>query len=257
MRAAQTMLARINPHKNDGDIVFKASSHEYTVKGCPPTTSVTRLVHAQFRAFDADAVIDGMMARPNWPSSQYFGNSKAEIKAQWNSNGAVASAAGTKLHNDIENYYNGVDVINTSPEFAQFIAFDQWRKEQGLVPFRAEWTVYDREHMLAGTIDMCFWDTTSDTIAIYDWKRVKALRRSAFDNQKGVTSACESVPDSNYWHYSMQLGLYKWILERNYGYTVSRTALVVLHPGQEHYEIHLTSPVAKAVDAVLSCRKVG
>lgn len=248
------MLARKNPHVNDREIVFEEEGHKYAVTGCDATVSVTRLVHSQFPAFDADAVIAAMMARDSWPSSQYYGKTPSEIKAMWSANGAEASAAGTKLHNDIEKYYNMDPYTNDSPEFHQFLAFDEWRKERGLVPFRAEWTVYDVPHLLAGTIDMCF-IKADGTIGIYDWKRVKQLRRTSYDKKTGFTEACNEVPDCNYHHYSLQLALYKWILETNYGVTVSETALVALHPNQSSYEIHTTAHLNKVVDELLSTRK--
>ena len=249
------MLKATNPHPRDREIVFEEHDHKYTVNGCPKTTSVTRLVHQQFGEFDADAVIKGMMERESWPSSKYFGKTPEQIKADWAENGKAASAAGTKLHNDIESYYNNESYENESTEFQYFLAFDEWRKARGLIPYRAEWTVYDAPHLLAGTIDMCYLNPADGSICIYDWKRVKQLRRRAYGGAMGKTAACSSLPDSNYWHYSLQLGLYRWILETNYGFQVSETALVALHPDQPHYEIHTTDRLDQVVVDVLSSWK--
>ena len=38
------------------------------------------------------------------------------------------------------------------------------------------------------------------------------------------------LPDSNYWHYCLQLNIYKAILEKNYNKKVSGLYLVCLHP---------------------------
>lgn len=248
------MLSNINPHPNDTEIVFEEEGHKYSVTGCGQTVSVTKLVHAQFPQFNADEIISTMMAKDSWPSSQYYGKTPDDIKAMWSANGAQASAAGTKLHNDIESYYNEEPFTNDSDEFRHFLAFDEWRKKRGLTPYRAEWTVYDVPHLLAGTIDMCF-IKSDGTIAIYDWKRVKQLRRVSYDKKTGISDACKDVPDCNYYHYSLQLALYRWILETNYGLKVSETALVALHPAQETYEIHTTADMAHVVEALLSSRK--
>ena len=248
------MLSEQNPHPNDNNIAFKENGHQYTVQGCDTTISVTRLVHAQFSDFDPDAVITGMMARPNWEKSQYFGMTPQQIKDQWSVSGNAASAAGTILHADIEKYYNSEPITNDSVEYKYFLAFDEWRKKQGLVPFRTEWTVYDVPHRLAGTIDMCFMKPDG-TLAIYDWKRVKALRRTAFGGKTGTTPECATVPDSNYWHYSLQLALYKRMLEEHYDIKVTSTVLVVLHPLKSHYEMHTTSALEDEVTALLKARK--
>ena len=38
------------------------------------------------------------------------------------------------------------------------------------------------------------------------------------------------IPDTNFWHYALQLNIYRAILEKNYGKKVSELYLVRLHP---------------------------
>jgi CRISPR/Cas system-associated exonuclease Cas4 (RecB family) len=47
------------------------------------------------------------------------------------------------------------------------------------------------------------------------------------------------LPDSNFWHYAMQLNTYKVILEEKYGKKVTELYLVRLHPDAEekNYEL--------------------
>ena len=47
------------------------------------------------------------------------------------------------------------------------------------------------------------------------------------------------MPDTNFWHYALQLNTYKAILERKYGKTVTKLCLVRLHPDiqEETYEV--------------------
>ena len=102
-----TYLAKKNPHPRDKDISLDEPTHTYTINGeSGKHMSVTRWIHGLFPAFDADAIIDKMMASDKWSKSKYFGMTKAEIKDGWNKNGREASAAGTKLHEDIEYFWN-------------------------------------------------------------------------------------------------------------------------------------------------------
>ena len=254
IRCTNMSLAEKYPHQNDDNIEFQPTGHTYKVAGCPTTISVTRLVHNQFTAFDADVVIDGMMNRPSWSKSPYYGMTREAIKAQWSESGNSASAQGTQLHNDIEDFYNGKTVTNDSIEYQYFMKFEEWRKQQGLVPYRTEWTVYDVPHRLAGTIDMCF-QTPDGNIAIYDWKRVKAIRRTSYGRKMGITEPCSAIMDSNYWHYSLQLALYKYILETHYGKKVVHTSLVLLHPDHSNYELHTTNDLSDVVCDLLKTRK--
>ena len=66
-----------------------------------------------------------MMRPKKWPQSKYFGQTPDEIKAGWNENGRIASEAGTKMHADIEDFYNGIPVVNDSIEYSYFKNFER------------------------------------------------------------------------------------------------------------------------------------
>jgi hypothetical protein len=44
------------------------------------------------------------------------------------------------------------------------------------------------------------------------------------------TKCIEHLPDAKFWHYSLQLNMYKTILEEKYGKTIDALYLVCLHP---------------------------
>ena len=48
---------------------------------------------------------------------------REQIKALWKENGRKASEAGTKMHYDIECFYNNMEVDNKSTEFEYFLRF--------------------------------------------------------------------------------------------------------------------------------------
>ena len=52
------------------------------------------------------------------------------------------------------------------------------------------------------------------------------------NSQYGVKALppIENLDDSPYYHYALQLSLYKYILEKNYGITVSKLRLGIFHP---------------------------
>jgi len=116
-------LSKKHRHERDERIVFDEGPHIYYVDGKKTDISVTGWVHSHFPHFDADKIIDKMMKSKKWPQSKYFGKTKIQIKEQWKQNGKEASDAGTKLHLDIENFYNGLDVQNDSIEYLQFLEF--------------------------------------------------------------------------------------------------------------------------------------
>ena len=144
-----TYLANKNPHPRDKNILFDEGPHIYTIKGDSDYMSVTTWNHSHFAHFEPDKIIDKMMASKNWPQSKYYGKTRKEIKKMWSDNGKQASEAGTKMHYDIECFYNNMEVKNDSTEYNYFLRFHKQHTE--LEPYRTEWMIYDKELKLAGS----------------------------------------------------------------------------------------------------------
>jgi ATP-dependent exoDNAse (exonuclease V) beta subunit len=105
-------------------------------------------------------------------------------------------------------------------------------------PYRTEWTIFDEELKLAGSIDMVY-ENSDGTLAIYDWKRSKEISKINKFNSYATTECISQYPDSNFWHYALQLNTYKAIIEAKYGKKVTELCLVRLHPDAEEntYEL--------------------
>lgn len=229
-----TYLAILHAHPRDKFITFEEGPHIYTVCGERGTyTSVTTLNHSHFSHFDADATITNMMKGRNWndPNYKYYGMTREEIKQMWDKKRDEASSAGTKMHNDIEHYFNGMTVENDSIEFQYFLQFKNNYPE--LKPYRTEWMVYYEELKLSGSIDMVF-ENPDGTLQIYDWKRVENLEHESAFGKYALTPCISHLPDTNFWHYALQLNTYKVILEHKYGKTVTDLYLVCLHPNNKY-----------------------
>ena len=226
-------LAKKNAHPRDANIVFDEGPHIYTINGDSNFMSVTTWNHSHFPHFDADAVIDKMMASPKWPQSKYFGKTKEEIKAEWEETAELARNEGTKMHHNIECFYNGVDVPEDCKNTVEFMYFQEFvRDYPDLKPFRTEWMIYDEELKFAGSVDMVF-QTPEGKLEIYDWKRSKEIKRyNPFQN--GITECVKHLSDCNFYHYSLQLNTYKAILEKNYGVKIDGLYLICLHPNNEN-----------------------
>ena len=121
-----------------------------------------------------------------------------------------------------------------------------------MAAYRTEWMIYDKELRIAGSIDMVFKELDG-TLSIYDWKRSKEIVQESRFNQYSIDSVINYIPDTNYWHYCLQLNVYKYLLEKNYGVEISNLFLVRLHPESEDYEkirvVNLQEAVEKLLDA--------
>lgn len=235
-----TFLCEKNHHKNDDQIVFEEDSHTYTILCDPHTkyTSVTTYIHEQFEKFDADLIIGKMISSPYWEKNKYYGKTPYEIKKLWDIQRNEAADAGTKMHYDIECYYNNVPVENNSIEFKYFKDFLQ--NNSHMTAYRTEWTIYDIELKLAGSVDMVFYNEEDKSYYIYDWKRCKEIKKTNGFNKFSINPVLSDIPDTNYWHYTLQLNIYKGLLEKNYDINIAGCALVCLHPENKNktFQIH-------------------
>jgi hypothetical protein len=245
------ILSTHHSDPRDSNIVFFEEGHKYTILSDPDSkyTSVTTWNHHHFPKFDADQVIQNMMKGKNWgPSNKYWGKTPEQIKAQWSANGQEVSGAGTNMHYQIECFMNNPDltkgythkdllehyylnikdrVETDTPEWTYFLEFVKATPE--LKPYRTEWLIYDEEIKLAGSIDMVY-ENPDGTLMIYDWKRSKDITKTNGWNKSAITECIQHLPDTNFWHYSLQLNTYKTILETKYGKKVTQLYLVKLHP---------------------------
>jgi ATP-dependent exoDNAse (exonuclease V) beta subunit len=89
--------------------------------------------------------------------------------------------------------------------------------------------VYNEEYKLSGSIDMVF-ENPDGTLQIYDWKRCQEIKHETGFGQYAITPCISHLPDTNFWHYALQLNTYKMMLEQKYDKKVTGLYLVCLHP---------------------------
>jgi len=261
-------LSTINEHLRDKHISFDEPTHKYYVNGsCQGNISCTGFVHEFFGHFDAKAIITKMRRGANWITSKYYGKTDKEIMDEWSANGKSASEAGTAMHLAIEQFLHGSpEQIN--PEMLKTVEwkyFMKFWKDCGhdLEPYRSEWEVFtdsleplqsERKIKLCGSIDMVFRRKSDGKFVIYDWKRSKEIKSE--NSYESGLAPLEHLPDTNYWHYTMQLNIYKWILEQYYGLEVADLYLVIIHPDQQSYRRMRLNIMTDEVEDMIECRRL-
>ena len=213
----------INAHERDCLLSFDAESHTYYYDG-REMLSVTTLVDDCFPKFDAEYWAERKAAKE--------GVDPQVILDEWEQHARRARELGTKMHDQIEHYYLGEDMGDDTDAYRLFRMF---AANNRLYPYRTEWRIFHEDYDLAGTLD--FLERTPEgSFNIYDWKRSKKLL--APDGRILCESpywACglhpvKHLPDTSYWHYALQLSIYRFILEERYGIRVSKLKLGVFHP---------------------------
>ena len=243
--------------------------------------SVTTFVHSFFPHFDADAIIANMIKGKKWksdPSYMYYRKDPEDIKRMWNANGKEATTLGTSMHAHIEKFYNHATLWTLKthaelhrelpkyfapdeillPEIQQFINFHidgpaQWK----WIPWRTELRVFDRDIHVAGSVDMLYkspnYTENNRLLIMLDWKRSKEIIKH---NNYGKTAnhPIQHLPDSNFYQYSLQLNVYKRIIEKNTSYKIEYMALGVFHPNFQSYQVHPVIDMTRDIDKIWEAR---
>ena len=274
-------LATRNCHERDQYIQFFEEDHKYVITNDPNNkyTSVTTWNHSHFPVFNANLIIKNMMKGKNWKEGhKYWGLTAEEIKKQWTNNSSAVSGAGTDLHFEIECFMNNPDIESgfkgnkgynhsdlheaylKAPSTKEVVEWDYFinfvKDHPELKPYRTEWTIYDEDLKISGSIDMIY-ENPDGTLSIYDWKRSKEITRVNNFNKFAINKLICHMPDANFWHYALQLNTYKRIIERKYGKIVTDLYLVRLHPDAEekNYELIKLPDLSKEIDELFEERK--
>lgn len=224
-------LFNLNKHARDDSIVFYKEPHEYHVNDKKMKKSVTKLVHDCFPEFNKEKIAKNIVHKQfNKQDSQYYQMTENDILEKWEANKNEACDAGTFLHESIELYYNDCEFVNTTKEFTFFENFE--KDHANLKAYRTEWEIYYEEKSIAGSVDMVF-QNQDGTFSIYDWKRSKKIEKS--NRFEFGLNDFDHLPNTNFWHYSLQLNIYKFILEMKYDFVIKDLYLVIMHPNNKNY----------------------
>jgi len=242
-------------HNKDAHITFDAYNHEYKVdwnrdgKYRTVDVSVTSFISKFFPVFNArDAAkrcIKGngksKLHNNDGPKrkrfkSRYKKMTVEELEQKWKDDGKEARDKGTILHADIERWFNdheesqqgktnwtGISTWTPTTEcdeIKQFMNYTENPINRAWEPLRVEWMIHsDIKTRMVGCIDMVYVVRVDDdgtlVLALVDWKRTKKINQFAFNGECG-TGPCSSIKNANFFKYSLQLSMYKFIIDNYY-----------------------------------------
>lgn len=230
-----------NAHPRDSHISFEEQDHVYMHDQLGKFNSWTETISEFFPPFDADAAAQSV--------AQKEGIQKSEVLLRWTNQ----TELGTQLHANIERFLLDEPYYETD----MFPMFREFYRDHPVVPYRTEWTVYDEDARIAGTIDALDFQVYP---IMLDWKRSKNLffrDRLVTEGYKGAMGigVLSHLPDCSYYHYAMQQSGYRYILETRYGINLRDCFLVVMHPTLSTYRIVKMPYLKNEVMAVFELRK--
>ncbi len=137
-----------------------------------------------------------------------------------------------------------------SEEQRQYEEFRASISEAGWRSYRPEWRIYSEELGIAGTLD-CLMTNDAGEFLLIDWKRSKEIKTS--NRFEKALPPISGYDNCNFIQYSLQLNLYKYILEQYYGLKIKEMKLCSFHPKQPKAKIitvaDMQSTITKMIES--------
>lgn len=239
--------------KQNGNIAFVEETHKYFDVTNPEAvfTSVTTMIHSYTQPFDKDfwsayKALEKLLPKDVWNVEKKsllstkkfdkvllelhnidendFNREQQGILDEWDEENRKSCDRGTKIHADLENsFYSKKDDINLSKfeiggKFECRKDYSELDIENGVYPeYLISRVSPDGKLRIAGQIDLLV--KKGNKIIIADWKTNKKIETKSFYNSKTKSSVRMKFPlnnldDVNYWHYTLQLSTYAWMVQQ-------------------------------------------
>lgn len=239
--------------KQNGNIAFEEEAHIYYDVTEPEKKfiSVTTLIHSFTQPFDKDfwsayKALEKLIPKSDWDiekksllktkkfdetilgvydiSVEAFNKEQQAILDAWDLENRTSCERGTKIHAELENsfYKKGKNIDLTKYQIGGKFECVKDKTtldlENGVYPeYLISRVSNDGKLRIAGQIDLLI--KKGNKIIIGDWKTNKKIEQKSFYDSKTKSSVRMKYPlnnldDVNYWHYTLQLSTYAWMVQQ-------------------------------------------
>jgi hypothetical protein len=241
------------------DVTFYDEPHKYFLDG-KELISVTTLIHKYQEEFQEDfwAEIKGCQhdLTPN------------QVKRAWRFINKKGTIKGSAIHDYAENLFQnkefeyplqtivnefGFDPVLTEYNTTKMHVDKFYNDVRGkLIPIRTEFVVYDRESLIGGMLDMLFFNVKAGEFQIWDWKTNKKFDRE--EKSRHLLNELCMIEDCDLEIYSLQLELYKYIIEKNTGIKLGDSYVVWFSHNNSTYEVIKTKNRRYDIETIVNLR---
>ncbi len=201
-------------------LIFKPEFHQY--ESIDPNEkinwlSVTKFVGMFKSSFDP--VAQSIKSSKN-KKSKWYGIDPKKIQEIWSGEGDRANNAGTFYHDQRESDLLGIDTIQRcgveipiiKPIYNDGIKHaPEQRLTEGIYP---EHFIFLKSAGICGQSDRV--EVIKNYVDVIDYKTNKEIKKESFKNWEGISQKmlgpCSHLDDCNYWHYTLQLSIYMFII---------------------------------------------
>lgn len=225
-------------------IVFNELAHSYHYNGVK-CTSVTQLISNYKKKFETE-IIASKYALKN-------GLSIDEVLTDWDLKRDTANARGTELHKYAElkfackEYDVSEEQLSTDLK-SKIDSFYEMSKGR-LIPVASELIVGDSDKSLCGMIDQIFYNVKAEEFQIWDYKTNKEINtHSKYKNK--MINGLEHLQECEFNTYSLQLAIYKRIIERNTNIRLGSSYICWINECNETYKTFKMNDMTNEVNLI-------
>jgi hypothetical protein len=224
------------------EVTFHDEPHKYYVGG-KELISVTTLIHRYQEEFQEDYW-------SNYKAEEYA-LSQREVLRAWEFINKKGTIKGSAIHDYAEHLFQnkvfpypkqliydefGFDPVLPEYEITKKHVDNFYSDVQGkLIPIRTEMVVYDPESLIGGMLDILFYNKRAKCFQIWDWKTNKKFDKEI--KSRHFIEELYMLEDSDLEIYSLQLAMYKLIIEKITGIELGKSYVVWFSHNNDNYEI--------------------
>jgi hypothetical protein len=224
------------------DVTYFDEPHKYYVDK-KQLISVTTLIHRYQEEFDEEY----------WSAvkASHYGMSQSEVKRLWRFINKKGTMKGSAIHDYAENKFENKIFTYPKQQILDEFGFDPIKIEYDmtkkhvdrfyddvygkLIPIKTELVLFDKETLIGGMLDILFWNVKAQEFQIWDWKTNKAFTMSEADRY--LSEELYVLQDCDLEIYSLQLEMYKQIIQRNTGIKLGKSYVVWFSHNNDTYKI--------------------
>jgi len=201
-------------------------------------------------------------------SNLFLVGTPSSIQEDWGYEANKGRIRGNLVHSYIENKWNNkikiptedLSFIKTQAELDEFVAsvrrcykmVDEFFNENiHLIPVSLEKVVGDRTLQIAGQIDAILYDKNTRLFHLYDYKTDKKFNKTNSYGSK-FTKSLHKYDDCELNKYSIQVGMYKEILEKNTNLTFGDSYVIWFYHENPTYKLIKLKPFKQEVKKILN-----
>jgi len=230
---------------NGETITFDPINHVYS-SSKKKYVSVTNLVSGLFPRFELERISREYAAK--------HGLKQADVKKMWRDKGQRAARRGNRCHSYAKRKFKNEPLPTPENEDEEKL-YEQVNNciNKLLIQYTflgAEKMIASPTHGIAGTTDLVLMEKTVKKLVILEWKAVETIEQySQWDNGLFYLS---HLTHCNYNHFSLQLNLYKTILEVENYYECEDYGMGILHVMDDNYYAYKVPHMKKEINNILT-----